>query len=46
MTWNVSILDTRDDNGICVSYRTESEARAEAERSLQSGSWSVRVWSC
>jgi hypothetical protein len=42
--YNVSILTSKQDNGHCVSFRTQAEAEACAAHARKDGCYYVRVW--
>jgi len=43
--WHVSYMMSQNDNGHCVTFFTEAEARQCAAETWDAGAWDVVVWS-
>jgi hypothetical protein len=42
--WNVSIVETPDSNGYCVSFDNAADAEKLAEWAKNEGCWHVSLW--
>lgn len=46
MTYHVSIMATRDDNGYCCTFATLDEARRFYRWALDQGVYHAELWAC
>jgi hypothetical protein len=42
--WNVSFMATREDNGCCLTFRTEKEARDALAALMLDGVYHAVIW--